>query len=69
MQGSPALVLREGYGQSVEQLNEECRAELLEVAQRHMAALAGSRSLWLPFLAVIVAECSDDVTAALMQVV
>lgn len=62
------LVPVEGEGKSVDELDEECRAELLAVARRHLGALAGSTSLWLPFLAVIAAEASDGAMAQLIQV-
>jgi hypothetical protein len=66
----PTLVLKEGSGQSVAELNEECREELLDIAIRHSAALAGSRSLWLPFLSVILEECAGPaVMAELVRVV
>lgn len=53
------LVSIAGEGKSVRELDEECRAALLAVAEEHLAALAGSRSRWLPFLAVIAAECGE----------
>jgi len=51
------LVPIDGEAKPLEQLDEECRADLLAVAERHQAALSGSTSLWLPFLAVILDEC------------
>ena len=53
------LVPIEGEGKSVEDLEGEAASDLLEVARRHLASLAGSTSRWLPFLDVIVEECSS----------
>jgi hypothetical protein len=59
-----------GEGKPVPELEEECRAELFEVAARHLTALAGSTSPWLRFLAVIAEETADGCeTGSLVRVV
>jgi hypothetical protein len=64
------LVPVEGEGKSVDELSEECRADLHDVAEKHLAALSGSRSHWLPFLRVIAAEAASvDETVPLTRVV
>jgi hypothetical protein len=69
MQG-PTLVLKEGCGQSVAQLERGVQGRTPRPRHRHMAALAGSRSLWLPFLSVILEECAGPaVMAELVRVV
>lgn len=65
-----SLVPVPGEGRSVSDLDEECRAALLAVAERQSAALAGSTSQWLPFLGVILEECAEPVeTGASIRVV
>ena len=63
------LVPVEGEGKSVQELDEECRRDLLAVAERHLKALSGSSSRWLPFLSVIASECAADERAGLVRVV
>lgn len=58
------LVPIEGEAKPLAELDEECRADLLEVAERHLEILSGSKSLWLRFLAVIADECSDSAEMA-----
>lgn len=61
---SPLLTLipLEGEGRSVEELELACTDDLREVVERHLAALAGSSSRWLPFLALLAEECGAAVT-------
>lgn len=63
------LVPLKGEGKSVAELDEECRVALLGLAESQLQTLAGSKSRWLPFLAVIADEASDDARAAQVRVV
>lgn len=55
------LVAHQGREQSVSEIEAECRRALCAVAEEYIDALQGSKSLWLSFLAVIAAECSEGV--------
>lgn len=63
------LVPVEGEGKTVEDLEVECRADLLATAQHHLRALSGSTSRWLPFLNVIAEECAPAATGASVRAV
>lgn len=60
-----SLVAHDGESKTIEELDEDCRRDLLDLAERHQNVLAGSRSHWLPFLGVIVQETEPAERAAL----
>lgn len=63
------LVALDGEGKSVEELDDECREAFLEVAERQLDALAGSRSRWRAFAALIAEECAPHETASRVRAV
>lgn len=66
MQHPILRLVGDGDAEPIHDLNEEVRRDLLELAERHLRTLAGSKSRWLPFLSVIASEAeSPDERAVL----